>query len=160
MSRRKPASSRIYDAQTRAVKKRAAEKEKELKIAQAVIQTALSVIKASPNVPLMIAVDITGAASIAKIIATDIPEFEKGGIVGGPKPTWRDNVQPFANGGRINARAGVGQRHSGGGIRMVDGATGEHLGEWERGEAYIILSRDTYANNKHLVDELIDTRPT
>lgn len=59
-----------------------------------------------------------------------------------------------------NAKAGVadvGQRHSGGGIRMVDGATGEHLGEWERGEAYMILSRDTYANNKHLVDELIDT---
>ncbi len=40
---------------------------------------------------------------------------------------------------------------------MVDGATGEHLGEWEKGEAYMILSRDTYANNKHLVDELIDT---
>jgi hypothetical protein len=40
---------------------------------------------------------------------------------------------------------------------MVDGATGEHLGEWERGEPYMILSRDTYANNKHLVDELIDT---
>jgi hypothetical protein len=40
---------------------------------------------------------------------------------------------------------------------MVDGATGQHLGKWEKGEAYIILSRDTYANNKHLVDELIDT---
>lgn len=40
---------------------------------------------------------------------------------------------------------------------MVDGATGEHLGEWERGKAYMILSRDTYANNKHLVDELLDT---
>jgi hypothetical protein len=42
---------------------------------------------------------------------------------------------------------------------MVDGATGEHLGEWERGEPYMILSRDTYANNKHLVDDLIDTSP-
>jgi hypothetical protein len=108
----------------------------------------------------MIAAGLTGAASVAKIIATPIPEFEKGGVIGGPKPTWREKARQFANGGRINARAGVaevGQRHSGGGIRMVDGATGEHLGEWERGEPYMILSRDTYANNKHLVDELIDT---
>jgi hypothetical protein len=142
-----------YDAQTRAIKKRAAEKEKELNVAQAVIQTALSVVKASPNVPLMIAAGITGAASIAKIIATPIPEFEQGGLFGAVK-------RQFAHVGRINAKAGVadvGQRHSGGGIRMVDGATGEHLGEWERGEAYMILSCDTYTNNKHLVDELIDT---
>jgi hypothetical protein len=136
-----------------------------------VIQTALSVIKASPNIPLMIAAGVTGAAGIAKIIATPIPEFEQGGLFGGRKPglaarvsqaagrAWR-GVKEYARGGRINAKAGVadvGQRHSGGGIRMVDGATGEHLGEWERGEAYMILSRDTYANNKHLVDELIDT---
>jgi hypothetical protein len=142
-----------YDAQTRAIKKRAAEKEKELNVAQAVIQTALSVVKASPNVPLMIAAGLTGAASVAKIIATPIPEFAQGGLFGAAK-------RQFARGGRINTKAGVadvGQRHSGGGIRMVDGATGEHLGEWERGEAYMILSRDTYANNKHLVDELIDT---
>lgn len=42
----------------------------------------------------------------------------------------------YATDGRINAKAGVadvGQRHSNGSIRMVDGATGEHLGEWERG---------------------------
>ncbi|MGI4762533.1 MAG: hypothetical protein ACRYF0_17610 [Janthinobacterium lividum] len=142
-----------YDEQTRQVKKRAAQKDKELNVAQAIIQTALSVIKASPNIPLMIAAGITGAAGVAKIIATPIPEFEQGGLFGAAK-------RQFARGGRINAKAGVadvGQRHSGGGIRMVDGATGEHLGEWERGEAYMILSRDTYANNKHLVDELIDT---
>jgi hypothetical protein len=141
-----------YDAKTRAIKRDAAIKEKELNIAQAVIQTALSVIKASPNVPLMIAAGATGAASIAKIVATDIPEFAMGGTFGA-KPI-------YARGGRINSKAGVadvGQRHSGGGIRMVDGATGEHLGEWEQGEPYMILSRDTYANNKHLVDELIDT---
>ncbi|MVN75825.1 hypothetical protein GO988_05750 [Hymenobacter sp. HMF4947] len=149
-----------YDAKTRQIKKEAAEKEKELNIAQAVIQTALSIVKASPNVPLMVAAGVTGAASVAKIIATPIPEFAKGGVVGGPQPTWREKVRQFAAGGRINSRAGVadvGQRHSGGGIRMVDGATGEHLGEWEKGEPYMILSRDTYANNKYLVDELIDT---
>jgi hypothetical protein len=40
---------------------------------------------------------------------------------------------------------------------MLDGARGQLLGEWVRGEPYMILSRQTYANNKHLVDELIDT---
>jgi len=145
-----------YDEQTRQVKKRAAEKEKEFNVAQAVIAGALSVIKASPNVPLMIAAGVTAAAGVAKIIATPIPEFEKGGFFS----RVGQGLKQYARGGRINAKAGVadvGQRHSGGGIRMVDGATGEHLGEWERGEAYMILSRDTYANNKHLVDELIDT---
>ena len=145
-----------YDEQTRAAKQKAAETEKEYNIAQAIIQTALSIVKASPNPLLMSVAAVTGAASVAKILATPIPEFEKGGFFG---RTWR-GVKEYARGGRINTRAGVadvGQRHSGGGIRMVDGATGEHLGEWEKGEAYMILSRDTYANNKHLVDELIDT---
>jgi hypothetical protein len=145
-----------YDAKTRQVKKQAAEKEKQFNIAQTVISGALAVIKASPNVPLMIAAGVTAAAGVAKIIATPIPEFEKGGFFS----RVGQGLKHYATGGRINPKAGVanvGQRHSGGGIRMVDGATGEHLGEWERGEAYMILSRDTYANNKHLVDELIDT---
>jgi hypothetical protein len=160
-----------YDAKTRAIKKEAAEKEKTFNIAQAIIAGTLAVIKASPNVPLMIAAGATAAAGVAKIIATPIPEFEDGGVFAGRKPSvaarvgraagqaWR-GVKEYATGGRINPTAGVadvGQRHSGGGIRMVDGATGQHLGEWEKGEAYMILSRDTYANNKHLVDELIDT---
>jgi len=41
-------------------------------------------------------------------------------------------------------------------MRMVDGATGEHQGERKKGAAYMLLSRDTYANNKRLDNELID----
>lgn len=148
-----------YDAQTRSVKKQAAEKEKEYNIAQAIIAGVLAVIKAAPNVPLQVATGIVAAAGVAKIIATPIPEFARGGVIGAPRPTWRDRVRKFAQGG-INPVAGVpsvGQLHGGGGIRMVDGATGEHLGEWERGEPYMILSRDTYANNRDLVDDLLDT---
>ncbi|RZK24097.1 MAG: hypothetical protein EOO56_02735 [Hymenobacter sp.] len=66
-------------------------------------------------------------------------------------------------GGRTNptaGMAGLGQRHSGGGIRLVVGATGEHLGEWEKGEACLIFPRATHANNKRLVDELIATACT
>ncbi|MBF9239549.1 hypothetical protein I2I05_19305 [Hymenobacter sp. BT683] len=148
-----------YDAKTRSIKKQAAEKEKEYKIAQAIIAGVLAVIEASPNVPLQIATGIAAAAGVAKIIATPIPEFAKGGITGAPNPTWREKVRRFASGG-INAVAGVantGQLHGSGGIQMIDGATGQQLGEWERGEPYMILSRDTYANNKPLIDDLLDT---
>ncbi|WP_375418112.1 hypothetical protein [uncultured Hymenobacter sp.] len=148
-----------YDAKTRSIKKQAAEKEKQFAIAQAIISGTLAVIEAAPNIPLQIATGLMAAAGVAKIIATPIPEFAKGGVVG-PKLSWREKVRHFASGGKINPTAGVanaGQLHSGGGIRMVDGATGEHLGEWERGEPYMILSRSTYANNRELVDELLDT---
>jgi hypothetical protein len=143
-----------YDAQTRQVKTRAAQKEKELNVAQSIIAGILAVLKAGGSfTPTGAITAIASTAATAKIIAMPIPEFEQGGLFGAGKLR-------FARGGRLNSKAGVadvGQRHSGGGIRMVDGATGEHLGEWERGEPYMILSRDTYANNKHLVDELIDT---
>ncbi|MDB5270089.1 MAG: hypothetical protein JWP58_3129 [Hymenobacter sp.] len=149
-----------YDAKTRAVKKEAAEKEKTLNIAQSIIAGILAVIKAGgPFTPTGALTAIASIAATAKIIATPIPEFALGGVAGAPKPTWREKVRRFASGG-INPVAGVpsvGQLHGGGGIRMVDGATGEHLGEWERGEPYMILSRDTYANNRELVDELLDT---
>ncbi|MDO7846840.1 hypothetical protein Q5H92_10765 [Hymenobacter sp. M29] len=148
-----------YDAQTRRIRKEAAEKEKAYNVAQAIIAGTLAVIKLLDNPPAAIAAGIAAAAGVAKIIATPIPEFAKGGITGGQKSTWRDRVRRFATGGGINPVAGVpsvGQLHSGG-IRMVDGATGQHLGEWERGEPYMILSRDTYANNRELVDALLDT---
>jgi len=160
-----------YDEKTRAIKRQQAEKDKEYQIANSIIQGAIAVLAAAAAnaytggifSPVTIATGIAAAAATAKIIATPIPEFEKGGVWGranrAMKQSWR-GVKEYATGGRINPTAGVasvGQRHSGGGIRMVDGATGEHLGEWERGEPYMILSRQTYANNKHLVDELIDT---
>ena len=133
-----------YDQKTRQIRKQAAGDEKQFNIAQAILAGALSVVKPSPNIPLMVAVGIT-AAGWAKIIATPIPEFEQGGVFG-QKPglvrrvgqaagrAWR-GVKEYARGGRISPTAGVAdvdQRHSGGGIRLVDGATGEHLGEWEQ----------------------------
>jgi hypothetical protein len=74
-----------YDAKTCAIKRDAAEKEKQLNSAQAIIQGTLAVIKAAPNVPLMVEAGATAAAGLAKIIATDISEFEDGGIFGGRK---------------------------------------------------------------------------
>ncbi|TPE43990.1 phage tail tape measure protein [Pontibacter mangrovi] len=146
-----------YDSKTRALKKKAAEDEKASKIADATMAGLLAVIKAAPNVPLQIATGIMAAVNVAKIIATPIPTFAKGGIIGG---TIKSAKRMFASGGTINSTAGVptaGQLHSNGGIKMVDGATGEYLGEWETGEPYMILSRNTYANNKPVIDALLDS---
>ena len=96
-----------YDAKTRSIKKEAAEKEKQFNIAQAIIATALAVIKALPDPFLATAAGIAGALGVAKIIATPIPEFAKGGVVGAPRPTWRERVRRFAVGGSINPVAGV-----------------------------------------------------
>ncbi|MDO7851548.1 hypothetical protein [Hymenobacter convexus] len=145
------------DEATRRIKNEAAQKEKEANIADSIVQGILAVLKAGgPLTPTGAITAIFAALATAKIIATPTPEYAKGGIVG---RAW-GAVKRFATGGRINPVAGVpsvGQLHSGGGIRMVDGATGQHLGEWERGEPYMILSRDTYANNRELVDALLDT---
>ncbi len=63
----------------------------------------------------------------------------------------------YRNGG-INSVAGVarvGQRHIDGGIKMIDGKTGRYLGEWERGEPYMILSRKTYFQNREVINSLL-----
>ena len=65
-------------------KKIVKEKEKQAKfdkavaIAQIGIQTALSIVKASPVVPLMVLAAAAGAIALATAIATPIPKFKKG----------------------------------------------------------------------------------
>jgi len=57
--------------------------EKAVAIAQIAIQTALSVVKASPAIPLMIMAGVAGAIALATAIATPIPKY-KDGRKGGP----------------------------------------------------------------------------
>jgi hypothetical protein len=60
------------------------EKEKQAKIDKAVaiaqigIQTALAIIKATPNIPLMVLSAVTGAIATATAIATPIPKYKDG----------------------------------------------------------------------------------
>ncbi|RDC63266.1 phage tail tape measure protein [Adhaeribacter pallidiroseus] len=156
-----------YDAKARNLKKKAAQDEKTANIANSIMAGLLGVIKAAPNVPLQIATGILATLTTAKIAATPLPSFSLGGLFKGAghrifsagADTWR-GTRKFANGGTINPTAGIagsGQLHSNGGIQMVDGATGEHLGEWEKGEAYMILSRNTVANNGSLINKLLDS---
>ena len=149
-----------YDSKARAIKRKAAEDEKQAKIADSIMSGILAVIKAAPNVPLQIATGILAALSTAKIIATPLPTFGSGGLWSSIKSGYKSVKRMFASGGAINPTAGVpgvGQLHGNGGIKMLDGASGEYLGEWERGEPYMILSRNTYANNKPVIDALLDS---
>ena len=114
-------------------------RQKGIQIAQAYIGGALAAIQSVANTTLpfpasLIGPIIIGAGTIAQIalIASQKPpEFARGGI---------------AQGGR----------HSEGGIDMIDRRSGRRVGNMEGGEPYMILSRNTYANNGDIIDELLD----
>ncbi|NQU52243.1 MAG: phage tail tape measure protein [Bacteroidetes bacterium] len=57
------------------------------------------------------------------------------------------------------AKGGIarGASHAEGGIHMIDSKTGKKVGEMEGDEPYMILSTETYKNNRELVDSLLDS---
>lgn len=61
-----------------AIKRKAFEDDKRAAIIQAIINTALAVVKALPAIPLAIAAGIAGAAQIAVISSQPTPKFAKG----------------------------------------------------------------------------------
>jgi len=70
-------------------------KQKAADIIQAIINTALAVSKALPNVPLSIAAGVAGAAQVAVIAAQKVPQFDAGiqstpseFIAGERRPEW------------------------------------------------------------------------
>lgn len=65
----------------------------------------------------------------------------------------------YERGGVITPKGGYladGSRHSDGGIHLLDGRTGAHLGEVERGEFLTVFSRTAYQNNKSTIDALLN----
>ena len=65
----------------------------------------------------------------------------------------------YATGGMISPKGGYlgeGSSHAQGGIHLIDGPTGRHLGEVERGEHLTVFSRSTYQNNKGTIDALLN----
>ena len=65
----------------------------------------------------------------------------------------------FEQGGMITPKGGYlssGGRHSEGGIHLMDGRNGQHLGEVERGEFLTVFSRTAYQNNKSTIDALLN----
>lgn len=71
-----------YAKREKALKIEAFKKQKAADIIQSIINTALAVTKALPNVPLSIAAGIAGAAQTAVIAAQPIPAFYAGGDTG------------------------------------------------------------------------------
>jgi hypothetical protein len=118
-----------------AIKTEQAKKDKAAAMLQAAINTAVAITAgmaspAIPPFPSAIAAGILGALQIALIAAKPLPTFARGGIANGPL-------------------------HNQGGISLINSMTGSKVGEMEGGEPYLILSRNTYGNNKGVIDHLL-----
>ena len=81
------------------------------------------------GIPLAVSTVIAGLVNVAKINSV---QFAKGGI-------------------------STGASHDNGGIHMIDSKTGNKVGEMEGGEPYMILSKETYKNNRELINSLLDS---
>ena len=124
----KKAINAKYDKQIASEKLRAWQADKSANLTQAVINGALAIVKALPNPILAAAAGIAAAAQIAVIDSQKPPQFAKGGQL--PQ----------------------GPTHANGGISLM-APNGQKVGEIEGGEP--ILSRETYANNRQLIDALL-----
>ncbi|MGO3807429.1 MAG: hypothetical protein ACTJHT_14125, partial [Sphingobacterium sp.] len=127
--KQKQAINEKYDKLEKAEKLRAWKAQKKADLLSATINTALAVTKAIPNWILAAAAGIAGAAQIAVIASQKPPQFAKGGFI--PK----------------------GSSHVQGGINLIDSRSGAVTGNVEGGEP--ILSKNTYANNREVVDALL-----
>jgi hypothetical protein len=99
-----------YDAKVKAEKLKAWQAEKQAALTQAVINGALAVTKALPNVPLAIATGIAAAAQIAVIVASKPPEFATG-------------VRKFKGGPAIVGEKGTEIVNENGNVWVTDGPT-------------------------------------
>lgn len=132
----KAAAQQQYDQKARRIKRQQAQADKEAKLLEATIATFAAVAKALPNIPLSILAGVTGATQIAKIASTKLPEYSRGGTLGGIPD---------------------GPGHDQGGISLVNSQTGQKVGEMEGGEPYMILSRNTMKNNGEIINKLLDS---
>ena len=85
-----------------------------------------------------------GAAKVMDIVNTD---YDK------PNSNYNASISTPAYG---KGGVAAGASHSQGGIALMDTKSGKKVGEMEGGEPYMILSRETYKNNKKLIDALLD----
>jgi TP901 family phage tail tape measure protein len=146
-----------YESGVNNINKQADAKEKELKlkawkrdqaaqIAMAAINGAMAALKslATMGWPL----GLVGVAASAAITIAQVAMIK------------RQQPPQFAQGGTIkNAGVPNGPRHGSSygksGIGLVRRDTGEEVGEMEGGEPIMILSRNTYRNNRRVIDRLL-----
>lgn len=125
------------------LEKKQLERGKRIAIIQSIINGAMgitAVLAAKPGVSDILTlgafrainIGFTVATTAAQVAAISGQKFEKGGI-------------------------SEGSRHSQGGIDMIDSQSGKKVGEMEGGEPFMILSRNTYSNNKGIIDSLLES---
>lgn len=91
-------------------------------------------------------------------------EFGRGGILKAGRKVLKmsydeaKNSWYYANGGYVkNAGILEGASHQQGGLSVFDNRTGRQVAEFEGGEPAMVLSKNTYKNNKGLIDSLLYT---
>lgn len=120
-------------AKKKEIEEKALARHKAIAIVNAIISTATGVAAAleygfPAGIVLAAIMAAAGAVEIATIASQKVPEGRDGLVIQGP-------------------------RHSEGGIDMV--ANGKRIANIEGGEPVMVLSRNTYGNNKDLIDNLI-----
>lgn len=126
------------DQRKRELSIRQAQRQKELAITQAVVNAALGITQIWANYgayPIVAAAltaieAVATGIQIAAISNQEIPQGRKGLVVQGPS-------------------------HEQGGIDMVDTRTNKRIANIEGGEPVMVLSRNTYRNNRDVIDNLI-----
>ncbi|GAB3937045.1 phage tail tape measure protein [Larkinella terrae] len=135
----------------------AAEKEKQeklkawkrdqaMQIAMALINAAMAALKslATMGFPL----GLIGVAASAAMAAIQI------GIIKSQKPPSYAQGGYLRNGG-VPTGPGHGTQYGQAGIALTRRDTGQEIGEMEGGEPIMILSRNTYRNNRPVIDKLL-----
>ena len=139
----KDALQKEHDAKVKAWKR-----EQKMQIGMALINAAMAALKslAMMGFPL----GLIGVVASAALAAVQI------GIIKSQSPP------SMAKGGFIR-NAGVpqgprhGQKYGDSGISLIRRDTNEEVGEMEGDEPIMILSRNTYKNNRHMIDALLDS---
>ncbi|MCK9402922.1 MAG: phage tail tape measure protein [Chitinophagaceae bacterium] len=123
------------------LEKKQLERGKRIALTQALINGAMgitAVLAAKPGAADILSLGAFRAINIAFTVGTTLAQIA---AISGQK---------FGKGGVTK-----GAKHIQGGINMIDSLTGQKVGEMEGNEPYMILSDNTYRNNKNIVDTLL-----
>ncbi|MBK8146287.1 MAG: hypothetical protein IPK62_15530 [Bacteroidetes bacterium] len=127
----------VSDKRKAEYEEKAARRRKRSAYMQAIVNAALGITQiwstyaAAPYVAAVLtALEVAATGiQIAAIAGPEVPTGRKGLIIDGPS-------------------------HEGGGVNLVNNKTGKRMANVEGGEPLLVLSKNTYANNKQVIDDL------
>ncbi len=122
------------------IKRKQFERNKAIKIAEGIINTAAAVLQALANNPPPASYAMAAIAGALGAVEVGVIASEK----------YATGTESFGDKGPMG-----GQPHSAGGNPIIDGKTGQKIGEVERGEA--IIPHDATRNNPDVIRQLLTT---